>query len=546
MSDSLAPSSENDIGQSHFDVTVVGTGLCESIAASALAKRGLSVLHLDPHEYYGDRHASLTVDEMVQWVNEIQASALHQYTAASYEFPISEFESNLNKVARQYALSVFPAILPARGDLIDTLIAEDVGKYVSFRLVDGVSTYQKPRAGELRETARWKRVPAGKDQIFKDSSLSLLDKRRLMKFIMFASSERSSDGWETEPLLQGKESQSILEFLASTFQLSHDLADTIAYGIAFCTSPTELAKPALMRMNRYFRSIGRYGPSPFLVAQYGGVGEITQAFCRASAVYGGMYILGPQGKISDFTCTPQEKISDHSQHAISLRIPAHHEPVTSDVLIDGTGTVLEHSSSATEGAAKVPSQVCCIAILSELPSQIQTAIAPNTTRQDDSADPEDSKDEQVEENAQDVFLMIFPPGSVQGGSTQAVRALFMGSGTGSCPAGQFVLYLQAMAEVDSVVPKQTLQPYLECLLGDVSPLFITYYAVKATADPLVFSSPTTDTPANTTPSSSLEQGQEELVWFEGLDMEAHRARELIRRGLVATSHRTHGVSAEED
>lgn len=171
---------------------------------STLAKQGYSVLHLDPHEYYGDRHASLTVDEMMQWVKEIQASSLPRYAAASYEFPTSEFEGDLNRVARQYALSVFPAILPARGDLIDTLIEEDVAKYVSFRLVDGVSTYQKPSIGEASGTGKWKRVPAGKDHIFKDSSLSLLDKRRLMKFIMFASTERDSADWDSESLLQGK------------------------------------------------------------------------------------------------------------------------------------------------------------------------------------------------------------------------------------------------------------------------------------------------------------------------------------------------------
>lgn len=34
MSDANPTLPENDIGQSHFDVTVVGTGLSESIAAS--------------------------------------------------------------------------------------------------------------------------------------------------------------------------------------------------------------------------------------------------------------------------------------------------------------------------------------------------------------------------------------------------------------------------------------------------------------------------------------------------------------------------------
>ncbi|KAJ9125382.1 hypothetical protein QFC22_000342 [Naganishia vaughanmartiniae] len=403
------PPPENDIGQSHFDVTVVGTGLSESIAASSLAKQGYSVLHLDPHEYYGDRHASLTVDEMVQWVKEIQASCLPRYTAASYEFPTPEFESNLNRVARQYALSIFPAILPARGDLIDTLIAEDVAKYVSFRLVDGVSTYQKPSTGGAGGIGKWKRVPAGKDQIFKDSSLSLLEKRRLMKFIMFASAERDLAGWDSEPLLQaytlpdlsGKESQSLLEFLSSAFQLSPELADTIVYGIALCSSPA-----------------GRYGPSPFLIAQYGGVGEITQAFCRACAVYGGMYILGPQSKITNFTCTPQGTHED-SKHAISLQIPAHHDPVTSQVLIDGTGSVSAYATAPKEDDIERFSQACCIAILSELPPQIKLAIAPNADKHADDSDSEEPKEEHTQENAQDVFLMVFPPASVEGGTSQA-------------------------------------------------------------------------------------------------------------------------------
>lgn len=34
MSEATTALPENDIGQSHFDVTVVGTGLSESIAAS--------------------------------------------------------------------------------------------------------------------------------------------------------------------------------------------------------------------------------------------------------------------------------------------------------------------------------------------------------------------------------------------------------------------------------------------------------------------------------------------------------------------------------
>jgi RAB protein geranylgeranyltransferase component A len=143
---------------------------------------------------------------MMQWVDEIRASSATQFADASYEFPSEEFKNDLPRVARQYSLSLFPTVLPARGDLIETLIEEDVGKYVNFRLVDGVAIHQAASPGEASSTRSWKRVPAGKDQIFKDSSLSLLEKRRLMKFIMFASSEKgfSLGGEDVDPLLRGK------------------------------------------------------------------------------------------------------------------------------------------------------------------------------------------------------------------------------------------------------------------------------------------------------------------------------------------------------
>lgn len=142
----------------------------------------------------------------MQWVDEVQASSSTRYADASYEFPSELFKDDLPRVARQYALSLFPTTLPARGDLIETLIEEDVGKYVNFRLVDGIAILHTPRQGDSSHSGSWKRVPAGKDQIFKDSSLSLLDKRRLMKFIMFASSEKgfSLGKEDVDPMLRGE------------------------------------------------------------------------------------------------------------------------------------------------------------------------------------------------------------------------------------------------------------------------------------------------------------------------------------------------------
>jgi len=43
-------------------------------------------------------------------------------------------------------------------------------------------------------------------------------------------------------------------------------------------------------LKRFLASVGRYGNTPFLVSLYG-TSELTQAFCRLSAVYGATYVL---------------------------------------------------------------------------------------------------------------------------------------------------------------------------------------------------------------------------------------------------------------
>lgn len=42
--------------------------------------------------------------------------------------------------------------------------------------------------------------------------------------------------------------------------------------------------PAVRRLRKYIASNGRFGRSPFLLGQYGGVGEIIQGFCRCAQV----------------------------------------------------------------------------------------------------------------------------------------------------------------------------------------------------------------------------------------------------------------------
>ena len=50
------------LGQTDYDVIVLGTGLCESIVAAALSRCGKKVLHLDHRTYYGGCNATLDLE----------------------------------------------------------------------------------------------------------------------------------------------------------------------------------------------------------------------------------------------------------------------------------------------------------------------------------------------------------------------------------------------------------------------------------------------------------------------------------------------------
>lgn len=74
-----------------------------------------------------------------------------------------------------------------------------------------------------------KPVPANKEDVFRNKQLSLLDKRRLMRFLIFAGGE-----FEDKPELQGNEQMPFPTFLADKFSLNEDAVQAIAYALAFC------------------------------------------------------------------------------------------------------------------------------------------------------------------------------------------------------------------------------------------------------------------------------------------------------------------------
>lgn len=176
------------------------------------------MLHIDSSVDYGGRDASLSLRDLVAFI-ECPSAQLH-ISKLSNPVPISE---HLLKRSRDYAISLSPSVLPATGPLITALVQSGVARYSAFKLLDVIGIY--------RSNGRVETIPASKEDVFKTKALSLIEKRKLMKFLMFASGE-----FESSDTLRGKEKNAFAEFLKGPeFGLSADLASAVAYALAHCS-----------------------------------------------------------------------------------------------------------------------------------------------------------------------------------------------------------------------------------------------------------------------------------------------------------------------
>ncbi|CAO3579742.1 unnamed protein product [Absidia cylindrospora] len=183
------------------------------------------------------------------------------------------------KLSRHYNLDTTPKILPSRGDLVEILIRSGVGRYMEFKSVDDMYVFD-------HDDHRLEKVPGSKEDIFVNKSISLIDKRKLMKFLKFTVDEEKD-----LELLKGYETMSYIQFLEERFKITGKLQNAVVNAIALSRSDVS-APIGFERTQSFMKSMGRFGKGAYLCTLYGGGSEISQAFCRICAVYGGVYILG--------------------------------------------------------------------------------------------------------------------------------------------------------------------------------------------------------------------------------------------------------------
>lgn len=171
--------------------------------------------HIDENPYYGGQEASLSLDEFIQWAD----------TSNSSEFTSIAHSPDTLPQSRQYSICLCPSFIPSIGPIISSLISSGVAKYGGFRLLDRVGVYDQ--SGII------KYVPGTKEDVFKNKDINLIDKRRLMRFLMFAIGE-----FEENKELEDQYNLPFEEFLKTMFSLNDEITATIIYSIAYCLSPS--------------------------------------------------------------------------------------------------------------------------------------------------------------------------------------------------------------------------------------------------------------------------------------------------------------------
>ncbi|EDO15756.1 hypothetical protein Kpol_1049p14 [Vanderwaltozyma polyspora DSM 70294] len=367
------------------DVLIAGTGMVESVLAAALSWQGSNVLHIDKNDYYGDTSATLTVDQLKQWVNDINSNSSKCYENA--KLYISKTLSQRNKYqSRDFGIDLSPKILFANSDLLSILIKSRVHQYLEFQSLSNFHTF---------ENDSFEKLTNSKQEIFTDQSLSLMTKRNLMKFIKFVLK------WEEQPeIWKPYTDRPIIDLLLEKFKLEREQIFELIFSIGLCYNLESKTVGALQRIRRYLTSFDVYGPFPVLYSKYGGPGELSQGFCRSAAVGGATYKLNLQ-LVSYNPTTKEATFNDGSKVKVEEKV------------------IMSPTQTASD-SKNVPDQ----------PYEVHrlTCIAEKSCSQ-------------WFAEGESAAIVVFPPNSLKSNNRQVVQAFILGSGTETCPAGTSIWYL---------------------------------------------------------------------------------------------------------
>ncbi|KAG2179962.1 hypothetical protein INT43_003749 [Umbelopsis isabellina] len=232
----------------------------------------------------------------------------------------------------------------------------------------------------------------------------------------------------------------------------------IIYAIALIQDDESkvMAKEGLERTRAYLKSLGRFGKCAFLRPLYGGASEVAQAFCRACAVHGGVYMLNQPIKkylLNEDKSQCLGIVTGEGQQIKSKWIIGSMEYMNEDWLQTG---------SLDTGATWVSRAI----IVSNLPPISHEG-----------------------SDMEDISFAVFPPTS-SGDSSQAVTAIQLSSEGMSCPRQKYMTFLSTPSTNSEQSSKVDLAAAVDSLQKSniaMKPLFVLYYKLRSQKSSIVAS-----------------------------------------------------------
>jgi len=250
------------LADGEYDAIVMGTGLKECVISGLLSTQGKKILHVDRNGYYGGDGASLNLPNLFE------------------KFKAGEAPTNIG-ANRDYNIDLIPKFIMACGNLTKMLLHTKVTRYLDFKSVSGSYVYQN---GKILK------VPAAPDEALKSPLMSLFEKRRFRKFLIYidqyvANKPETHEGHDLNVMTMRE--------LYVEFGLVDATHQFISHAMCLELDEAHMDKPAaatVKKLKTYCYSLARYGTSPYIYPVYG-LGGLPEGFSRICAIHGGTFML---------------------------------------------------------------------------------------------------------------------------------------------------------------------------------------------------------------------------------------------------------------
>eukprot|EP01018_Ginkgo_biloba_P039076 Gb_39257 [translate_table: standard] len=488
------------IEPSSFDVIVIGTGLQESILAAAAATAGHTVLHLDPCPFYGFHWTSLSLDEFTLWAtsggrlpipnptnssiaNEINGTGTAAFVKGPEgedlelepltdrtlysDFEICNTSSDSLGPSRAFNLDIAgPRLAFCGGPLVDLLLKAGASNYLEFKCVEGSYIWSGLEPGLSP-------VPDSRASIFQDRTLSLAEKRHLMRFFKLVQNHAEAGQGERAELTAEVLESRFVDFLDQQ-RLPSSIKSIILYAIALADHDQEelseepstviTTKDGIESLVLYLSSIGRFvnASGAFLYPVYGQA-ELPQAFSRSASVKGALYVLRMPvtGVLIDKESRKYKGIQTASgQYLFSQKLVVNASIMLSSSL---SSSLAELRVGEIElGDVCVPQPVPLSEDILLRTQEMQSYAVQHPPRISLKVARSVCITNQSLQSEISTLLVVFPPRSVCSGHRAAIRALQLGSNTSVCPQGVFVVYFSTLCS-DIAQGKEALNAAIDSL-----------------------------------------------------------------------------------